>query len=198
MRVSLLVGLVLVTAVALSAQSAITEAQARAAAKIATAESSGDEDKFLKTYQRELRKVDPQFSASDYVDVLTSDSTRIWAQGPVTAFGSAMGLLVRLMETSRDVSWPKGVTVIVRPLRVDGSDFIKIAVSNDGQQAEPISSDLKPDEFTTGLGAKVSRYSGSVTFPVEAFRIGTVITAIPASGLNFTKKLSEKDLRRLK
>jgi hypothetical protein len=98
------------------------------------------------------------------------------------------GLLdaLRKRESIDVVPVPDGVSIYVRPARIDAPDIVKIVVERDGKVVSPRLNLLKPTLLTTALGAKAMLHAGSVVYPCSAFDPDATVRviAIPEIGTN--------------
>jgi hypothetical protein len=83
---------------------------------------------------------------------------------PFLSYRLAVSEALRKRESIEGVQLPAGVIVSVSPSTLDAPDIIKVVVTRNGVDVQPVASTLKPTELTTRMGAKVVLHAGELLF----------------------------------
>ena len=179
----------------------LTAAQVAELTKVARA-STKDDKAFLKSLDAAVKGTDRRLETglvSVSVNV-GADQIGIALLSPYARYRLMIESALRKMDPIERITLEPEFSIVVSPTRIDSLDIEKIVVQRDGVTIEPTSNQLKVEELTSRIGAKVALHAGEVRYPCTAFApVGTVtITAIPRVGKNITKTLKPDDLAALK
>lgn len=175
----------------------ITEPQARK--MLADAIDAGKSGASVElTFMKSVVAVAPDFKQWPPT-IFYSDAIHISLSGRVSPFWFFASERIRKMEPIGEVPWPTGFFVSVSPSQIGAPDIVKIVVTRDGVQIQPVADHLTARQFSTRMGAKSLIHAGDVFFPDAAFLPGArvVVTAIPESGNNIVKTLTDEELKGL-
>jgi hypothetical protein len=181
----------------------VSEAQARQAMAVASAAAKGSERAFSTQFDKEIKKIAPDYEYDLMNDRLILGSLTgalaIRVIGPVLRLRENASEAIRKLDPLDQVTWTDGVAVVVIVQQITAPDIVKIVVTRDGRNVDPWFNGLAPAEQTTRLGAKTILHEGTVLFPADAFNPGApvTVTAIPASGRNIVRTFTDKELRKI-
>lgn len=192
----------LATVTILNAQtSAITASKIRALTKEAATEAAGDADALIAKLDAKVSELNGGVDVDVVGPTIYYDERlMIGLFTPYAVYRVGLTEALRKRDPIDAVPWITTAFVSVSPSQISSPDIIKVIVERDGKVVPPVSSTLKPQVFTTRMGAKELIHSGRVHYPMSAFAPGAtvLITAIPESGPNLSLKLTDEQLRTLR
>jgi hypothetical protein len=181
----------------------VSEGQARKALALASATANGNDHEFTSRFDKEIKKIAPDYdydpmNARLVLGSLTG-ALAIPITGPVGRFRAIAATAIRKLDSLDNVPWVDGVAVQVVILQITAPDIVKIVVTRDGRNIEPLQNNLIASEQTSRTGAKTILHQGPVFFPTSAFDPGAtvVVTAVPESGRNLVRRFTDKELRKI-
>jgi hypothetical protein len=132
--------------------------------------------------------------------IVGSDALTVVVAFPYEAYNFALTEQIRKREPIAAVKPDIGVRIVVAPKQIDAPDIEKIIVERDGRPMQPMLNQLTRTAMTTRMGAKAMIHAGSVLYACSAFAPGgdVTVTAVPASGDNFSKTFSSEWLAKRK
>lgn len=177
----------------------ITEAEAHQALNTAIASTKGaDANATIAAFLKAVKPIAPDYETNG-VPIIEADSIFVAIAGPLRLFQYAAAESLRRFESPDKLPWAPGITIGVSVRQITAPDIVNIVVTRNGTRVEPIENRLVIGERTTAMGAKNKVHEGQIVFPAAAFDPGgdVIVTLIPENGKNVTKKLTDRDLRKL-
>jgi hypothetical protein len=180
----------------------VTEEQGRAALAAAAAQANGNPVSLESNFQKEIRKIWNDYD-NNAVPVYNREELNVSVMGPAELHVRIASAQLRRGEAIDAVAWPGGVTVYVSPLTPDSPDIVDTIVTRDGVTVEPLQKQLvaRPTAVTQGQrqGPPRTVHEGQVLYPLGAFDPGADVEvhAVSDSGRRYSRKIFERDLRKI-